>query len=100
MAWRILPVDQPDRLAGFAGPLFDLDAIAQEAIDRFVALIAAATLVVGGFAQFMARFGDGCFAVAARPQHRTQKFRLTIAVVGPLDPVAQIVVTQMLSVGA
>ena len=91
---RILPVDQPDRLAGFAHVLFDWDAIAQEAIDRFVTLIEAAALVVGGFAQFMERFGDERFAVAACPQHRAQKFRLNVAVVGSLRPVAQIVITQ------
>ena len=91
---RILPVDQPDGLAGFTGGFLHRDAIAQEAIDRFVTLIEAAALVVGSFAQFMERFGDERFAIAARPQHRAQKLRLNVAVVGPLRPVAQIVIAQ------
>ena len=91
---RLLPVDQPDGLALLAHLVFDLDAIAQQAVDRFVAVVETLGLVTGRFVQLVERLGNQRFAVAPGAQHRAQKFSFNIAIVGPLGPVAQIIIAE------
>jgi len=97
VAFRVLPIHQPDGLRGLAG-LLDLDPVAQQLVDRAVGVVEAAPFAQrGGLLQLVQRAVNRPLVVAALFQPGAQQRRLDVAVVRPVGPVPQVGVAELVA---
>ena len=95
---RMLPVDQPDGLRVLADLGLHLHAVAQQVVDRPVAVVEALAGVARRLVEHVQRPGDQRLVVALLLQPGTRsKLRLDVAVALAVGPVAEIVVAQLLA---
>jgi hypothetical protein len=93
----LLPINEPDGLGLLPGAGLDLDAVAQQAVDRFVGVVEMFAFAQGGgLVEAVQRPADQDLIVAAPLQPVAQQPFFNVGVVGPILPVAQVGVAELL----
>ena len=96
VVFGLLPVNQAHRRHGPARLSLHRHAIAQQAIHRLIVAIQRAVRVAGFFVQLVQRRADLGWGIACFAQVGREQASFDVAIAGPLAPVAQIVVAQVL----